>query len=542
LLPEIVKDIEECSFLSFDGEFTGLSTERNIYPFDTSQEYYEKQVQTSSGFILIQLGVTFFKVQEETDDAGFPKISAKAYNIYVYPQPNNATFSCQGQSLTFLANNGFDFAKLFTQGISYSTEVEEAKIRKEVQEKQAFRQEQLAQQANAEPIDLSGRNYIPVPENEISMISDARERIKSVVDGKLKEVQFENKINPFQRKLIYELIEREFSNQVSTLSRSVDGGRKVMVVEQKRTQEEDQRIEESRQKDDEAYVIERVGLRMIMKEISKSKKLIVGHNCLLDFLYVIKQCFEDLPKDYEEFKLLTHRIFPNIIDTKFIGHSDKFKEMFTSTVLNQVCQRVREPPFSSVTVEWENLYNKYCLDNPKEHEAGFDSFMTGYCFLPILKYLKVPLTNNFEAAKCKELIPFLNRIALRRIQTPFIYITGKEPTMSRTHVFYLTFPSTWQTSDIQDIFKNYGPVQISWDGSTNAFVSLYNKENASCVLKTINQPAGFNVQSLADFLNSRKRRKLSSESGSDVTPIKEAPLAKPQKKKVKKTFAETDIW
>lgn len=553
-LPEIVKDIEESTFISFDEEFTGLASERNIMPFDTSEEYYLKQLKTSAGFILVQLGLSFFKVKK--DPEGVEKVTCKSYNIFVYPQSKNAVFSCQGQSLSFLASNGFDFNKLFTNGISYSNSTEEEKLRQEIKEKQALRMDQLKLRASAEEVDTTTRNFIPVPENEEATLNSVREKIQDIVDGKLLETMFD-KLNPFQRKLVYELIEREFPNKVSTSVKAIENNRKALIVETKRSADEELKMEMKRQKEDEAYIAEVVGLRLLLKEISASKKLIVGHNCLLDLMFVLAQCFEGLPADYNEFKLLTHRVFPNIIDTKFIGSSEKFKETFPSTVLNQLHQRLSEKPFEKINVGFENPDHTYSFDFPKEHEAGYDSFLTGYCFLVIAKYLKVELGDKFEPNKSKELNPFLNRIALTRVQTPYIYVTGKEPTFSRAHVFYAKFPTSWQTSDVQDHFKNYGPVNISWVNNSTAFISLYNKENASCVLKTISRPGGFEIQTFADYQAadtdrkrdvSRKRKKQDSESSeSSGSPIAGAnkgksPAKDSKKKNKKKAFAESDQW
>lgn len=382
------------------------------------------------------------------------------------------------------------------------------------------------------------------------MIDNAREKIQSVLDGKSLEVSFD-KLNGFQRKLVYELIERDFNNKVSTSNRAIPNtNKKALIIESKRSKEDEMKIEENRQKEDEKYLIDCFGLRLLLKEISTSKKLIVGHNCLLDLLYLIKQCFETIPEDFNQFKTLTHQIFPNIIDTKFIGSSEKFRDLFPSTVLNQFYQRLTEAPFEPVEFTFENPYCTYSFDNPKEHEAGYDSFLTGYCLLVILKHLKVSL-NNFEPNKCKELVPFLNRIAVMRIQNPFIYLTGNEPAVVRTHIFYVKFPQTWQTSDLQDHFKNFGPVHVAWVDNITAFVSLHNRENASCVIKTISKPAGFEIKSFVEYQAaeneqkrdlSRKRKKESSESS-------EAPLAgekskndKKKQKKKKNAFVDSDVW
>lgn len=50
---------------------------------------------------------------------------------------------CQASSIAFLANQGFDFNKLFKFGISYLTKAEEEKLKRKLEEKQRVREEGL---------------------------------------------------------------------------------------------------------------------------------------------------------------------------------------------------------------------------------------------------------------------------------------------------------------------------------------------------------------------------------------------------------------
>lgn len=504
-------------------------------PFDSSKEYYEKQLKTSKGFIIIQLGLTCFK---KGPDDELPML--KSYNIYTFPQHRTATFTCQAESLTFLGNNGFNFTKLFTNGVAYCTSAEEDKLKENLKERQEQRMEMLKKRIGNEEQDFSSKMYISVPENEKEFINEAREKIQRVVDKTLLEAAFE-KVTAFQRKLLYELIEQDFYNKVSTSTKNIENNKKALIVSIKRSSEDETKLENDRIRDDEGHLIDSMGLRLIMKEISASKKLIIGHNCLLDIMYLTNQCFQELPEDYDSFKKLIHEKFPNIIDTKFMANSEKFKDIFSSSVLNDVYERLLKKPFNKVDVKWEDEYNTYSLETPKEHEAGYDSFLTGYCFLVLLNYLKVPLAPKFE--KSKELNSFLNRIALQRIQTPYIFITGKEPAPNRGHVFFIKFPHTWMGSDIHDHFKNYGPVQVAWVDNSTAFVSLINKENSSCVIKTIGKVPGFEIKTFADYQNESERmqRKRMKEEPSDQESNSKGD-SQPKQKRKKDAFKECNSW
>lgn len=109
-------------------------------------------------------------------------------------------------------------------------------------------------------------------------------------------------------------------------------------------------------------------------------------------------------------------------------------------------------------------------------------------------------------------------------------------------------------SDIQHMFKNYGPITISWIDESSAFIALHNKENSSCVAKTISRPPGFEIMTFAQhlLLDTKKPMKRPSEAidtkqrtlsdSSDPGSHKNNPKkAKPQLK-IKKTFEEKDTW
>ena len=81
--PNVCKTIESSTFFVIDGEFTGLHhNDRNIYPFDDPEEVYLKTIENSLDFILVQLGLCAFKVDND-------QISYKCYNFYAYPGSYN---------------------------------------------------------------------------------------------------------------------------------------------------------------------------------------------------------------------------------------------------------------------------------------------------------------------------------------------------------------------------------------------------------------------------------------------------------------------
>lgn len=74
-------------------------------------------------------------------------------------QAPDSRFMCQASSIAFLANQDFDFNKLFKHGIPYVRASEEEKLVKRLEEKQKLKEE-------------NNQDVIPIPDNERSQIEE----------------------------------------------------------------------------------------------------------------------------------------------------------------------------------------------------------------------------------------------------------------------------------------------------------------------------------------------------------------------------------
>ncbi|XP_053675532.1 poly(A)-specific ribonuclease PARN-like [Anopheles nili] len=512
-LPSIREAIQNATFFAVDCEFTGLASDRTIFPFDTPEEVYLKMVENSPQYIIVQFGLCAFRVEppaETEENQGEPRISYKCYNFYCYPKGRATVFSCQGESMRFLADNGFDFNKLFREGLSYANEPDEQRYRADLKERQAARAAaiQAASEENPKnedtPVeDVPNANTIPVPAQNQQQVDSAAASIEAFLQSDEPELIVGN-CNPFQRKLIYQMIEQRFQRKVTTSSVSLENNQKGIKVERKRSPEEELVLDEQRRARENEDLETSVGLSLVLQELSKSRKLIVGHNMLLDFLYVLRQFFKPLPFDYQEFKKLTKQIFPLLLDTKYLCTNAEIKEHVNSSVLAHVFDAVSKAPFSIPTVHPELPEYQYNVEVEKKHEAGYDAYLTGLCFLGLVSRFKADL---LQLPKNSTLKPYMNRIFITRlVDVNYINLNGKEPTQSREHIFYVTFPQNWRTSDIMGKFKPFGLVHVSWLNDTSAFVSLHNRIASSSVLKTIGYHAGFKVYSFAQFTQMKLQR------------------------------------
>uniref|UniRef100_A0A182IUN9 Uncharacterized protein n=1 Tax=Anopheles atroparvus TaxID=41427 RepID=A0A182IUN9_ANOAO len=399
-LPSILQAVQNASFFAMDCEFTGLASDRLIFPFDTPEEVYLKTIDASPQYIVVQFGLCAFRVEPagEGERDVPPRVTYKCYNFYCYPKGRTHVFSCQGESMRFLADNGFDFNKLFREGLSYATEADEQRFRAEMKERQAVRAAALkaaaeddANEGDPKPIE-SDISLIPVPEENQQQIDDTEARIGEFLKSDEKEVIVGNG-NAFQRKLIYQMIEQRYLGKVSTTTVTLEDNQKAIKVERKRSPEEEQALEQQRIVKENEELEAKVGLSLVLQELSKARKLIVGHNMLLDLLYILRQFFKPLPVDYKEFKKLTKEIFPLLLDTKYLCTNAEIKVSVNSSVLAHVYDAVSKPPFSIPEVHPELPAHEYSVENDKQHEAGYDAYLTGLCFLGLVSRFKVDLHN-----------------------------------------------------------------------------------------------------------------------------------------------------
>lgn len=62
------------------------------------------------------------------------------------------------------------------------------------------------------------------------------------------------------------------------------------------------------------------GLKECLKE---NRVVFIGHNCFTDLVFFYHHFIGKLPQTLEEFKLLVHRVFPLVIDTKYLYTYDE---------------------------------------------------------------------------------------------------------------------------------------------------------------------------------------------------------------------------
>nr|CAI5860607.1 unnamed protein product [Callosobruchus analis] len=489
MLPRIQSAIDKCTFMAIDCEFTGLNITRNINALDTPQEYYLKVRRNCREFLIIQYGLCTFKYDAENN-----VFKKEDFNFYIFRRPVNRNipdqrFLCQASSIHFLVSESFDFNKLFKEGIPYLNE-EESEIYKAAVEESYKRRFDLVQSQQDTTYES-----IPIPDNAKAFIEDVIEQLEEFIKSGNDELQLP-RCNAFYRRLIYQTKTEKFADKICLETRQMNKDR-ILFATKFKSKEDEEESERKRYEEQLKELEDFVGFSKLIKMIINSRKLVVGHNMCLDLLHTIDKFLLPLPEDYFDFKGMAHDLFPQILDTKYMSSCEPFKDIITSNVLKHLYDTVSQDPFKIPSIESEDGIQGYTAIDMKEHQAGFDAYLTGVCFLALWKHLGLlkKLDDKKTFTNFSLLKPYLNRYFICHLElNKFVLMYMNPP---RDHVFHLSFPKEWKTNDISHLFSPFGNVYVSWIDETSAYVTLHKKEQAATVLNTLSKAESYKIMTYA---------------------------------------------
>jgi len=517
-LPEIEAAIDSASFLAFDGEFTGLNAYRGISHFDMPSERYDKLQESARQFLLVQFGLCTFHYDPATDN-----FSHQAFNIYVWPRPcsRNAPdprFLCQTSSIDFLTNQNFDFNKLFKHGVSYLRPAELEKLKDTLKGRQDHRRLSMTPGTDQ-------NQAIPIPADQEAFLARVHTKVEEFVKSDDQQLELE-KCNGFQRRLIYQTAREKYKHLSLTSVTKTGGDRVICVI--KADEEQQQKMAWLKDQAELSDLDVAFGFSRVIQKMTESGKLVVGHNMILDVAHTLNQFCGPLPESYQDFKAMTTAVFPNLLDTKLMANTIPFKQEIFNSSLEELHKAVQLPPYDLPPVPPKFSGSGYKADSASFHEAGFDAYITGLCFIAMSNRLGL-LCGTGDKTKAGRVLPsshlvqpFLNKLYLMKIaDIPYINLAGEDLKPERSHVFHITFPKEWKTPDIVHMFSSFGYVFVSWQDDTSAFVSLKEKEMAPQVLEVIKSGSTFRIQSYQSYIDTKNQASLVGLENCGITPTLE---------------------
>ncbi|XP_055221764.1 poly(A)-specific ribonuclease PARN isoform X4 [Gorilla gorilla gorilla] len=509
-LHKVYQAIEEADFFAIDGEFSGISDGPSVSAltngFDTPEERYQKLKKHSMDFLLFQFGLCTFKY-DYTDS----KYITKSFNFYVFPKPFNRSspdvkFVCQSSSIDFLANQGFDFNKVFRNGIPYLNQEEERQLREQYDEKRS-----QANGAGALSYVSPNTSKCPVtiPEDQKKFIDQVVEKIEDLLQSEENKNLDLEPCTGFQRKLIYQTLSWKFPKGIHVETLETEKKERYIVIS-KVDEEERKRREQQKHAKEQEELNDAVGFSRVIHAIANSGKLVIGHNMLLDVMHTVHQFYCPLPADLSEFKEMTTCVFPRLLDTKLMASTQPFKDIINNTSLAELEKRLKETPFNPPKVESAEGFPSYDTASEQLHEAGYDAYITGLCFISMANYLGSFLSppKIHVSARSKLIEPFFNnRIASLQDLVERIIVQlnpGSAP-------YYLCGLGLFLMRVMDIPYLNLeGPdcnIQISWIDDTSAFVSLSQPEQVKIAVNTSKYAESYRIQTYAEYMGRKQEEK-----------------------------------
>ncbi|XP_007188428.1 poly(A)-specific ribonuclease PARN isoform X1 [Balaenoptera acutorostrata] len=509
-LHKVYQAIEEADFFAIDGEFSGISDGPSVTAltngFDTPEERYQKLKKHSMDFLLFQFGLCTFKY-DYTDS----KYITKSFNFYVFPKPFNRSspdvkFVCQSSSIDFLASQGFDFNKVFRNGIPYLNQEEERQLREQYDEKRL-------QSNGAGALSYTSPNTskcpVTIPEDQKKFIDQVVEKIEDLLQSEENKNLDLEPCTGFQRKLIYQTLSWKYPKGIHVETLETEKKERYIVIS-KVDEEERKRREQQKHAKEQEELNDAVGFSRVIHAIANSGKLVIGHNMLLDVMHTVHQFYCPLPSDLNEFKEMTTCVFPRLLDTKLMASTQPFKDIINNTSLAELEKRLKETPFNPPKVESAEGFPSYDTASEQLHEAGYDAYITGLCFISMANYLGSFLSppKIHVSARSKLIEPFFNKLFLMRVMDiPYLNLEGPDLQPKRDHVLHVTFPKEWKTSDLYQLFSAFGNIQISWINDTSAFVSLSQPEQVPIAVNTSKYAESYRIQTYAEYVGTKHEEK-----------------------------------
>ena len=106
-------------------------------------------------------------------------------------------------------------------------------------------------------------------------------------------------------------------------------------------------------------------------------------------MFIYDKFISDLPSDFYSFKSSLHKYFPIIYDTKYISSCETTYESKTNLeILHKTIAKKKYDMYVKFEQDIENGFSKEMNDL---HDAGYDSKITGECFVLMNKALE----NNY---------------------------------------------------------------------------------------------------------------------------------------------------
>ncbi|WPH02958.1 CAF1-domain-containing protein [Acrodontium crateriforme] len=410
LLLDVLTDISTSVAVAIDFEHSGIPSFQARSGRQTLQSRYEETKVAAERYQILQIGITC--IQQDIDNK---KYVLQPYNADLCPVINERgldverIFSFQSGAAEFLLRNGFDIGRPFHSGVPYLSRKE----CREARDKYAKRQDKDAvPDMQIKTTDVQSLKFLEDARLKLNRLRSYSSDSTTVDIGPDDYAEadengnFPPDLSRYEKRLVHQLVRAEYPEFITISKRGyIQIARFNKEREERfqadRTREFNERI--NRQKGFR-WVIEALlgrdlvglDLRDVARDpstggyvfpdmtslkaqfhraagfISGNPRVLVGHNCFLDLVYLYHTFIGTLPDTVSEFQQNLHKLWPIIIDTKYMS-THNCGDINPVSSLEQIASQLSAQ--QTPALELDEDHGKY-QDVEALHEAGYDSYLT----------------------------------------------------------------------------------------------------------------------------------------------------------------------
>ncbi|KAL8614012.1 hypothetical protein ACOMHN_023247 [Nucella lapillus] len=473
--PFIEKAIKEADFIAIDSEFTGLTVGDSDKSslFDTSEERYRKLRNSVSRLSLCQIGISAFVRDKEKQS-----YQARSFNFPLSPMafgPIDPGFRWQASAIEFLSRFNFDFNTLVYEGVSFLNDE---------QEKQLCR--------SMDSGDLFSGLERGFDESFIqSLCSKVAEWYVTSQEGQTLTL---HRTNTFAKLWNEYVIHTEIRKRFPAVWTATDSCGNVAVerVSMQRRKELEEKDAATKKKEPEQLKQTMLGFTRVFRVLREYQKPLVGHNMLMDLMFLYDKFSRPLPAKFSSFKRHLHEMFPKIYDTKHMSfHFRKVLRDVAGSFTTNLIQLYEVSSGTAVekctaydmpTVSHAKGFERY-LSHDTPHEAGFDAYICGCVFIRLCHLERFKHQKNVLVGYCpiqfylQSTASLCNRVNIIRATVNYIRLDGEDPASLRPQQLHVRCRKKGQKLDTRQLaewMSSFGTVDIQLLSPVAAVVAAGN--------------------------------------------------------------------
>ncbi|CAA98954.2 3'-5' exoribonuclease parn-1 [Caenorhabditis elegans] len=422
------KGLLYCDFVAIDFEFLGLDVSA-ISLHDTVESRYQILRDNVIKYRPCQLGLTLFKQKSNR------AYKADTYSVPLFQRFGDNDTSISLPSMRFLVKNKFNLNQVFMDGVEFCTRKEFKKFERALLAGTAasYLSREVKSQIELLKVMVHEKCYQSTSYHITHRTDEPMQKIPlKMKPNSSVSLRMPRNLSSVEKYMIIYELTKAFPQFLFTCDEKQQNLH-VKNISDDYLKEKDN-LERARARCSESVK----GVSAILQVVHMTGKLVVGHNSLLDAMYMYHYFFSHLPANYQMFKDKFNALFPRIMDTKLLAQALRFElpgvgdslenlgDYFGSDKSDKtVPPELRgfiEPWMNPLEDESENVY----------HNAGFDSYVTGEVFLK-LAHIYINRRNNFK----NEILdfdriyqyleaPILNRLPFQLMDVGCCYLTGDD--------------------------------------------------------------------------------------------------------------------